>query len=453
MAGGSSQVTVTRRSPTAGWRLAGGGRPSDNALVLPLPGRRPRPVAVGVFGPHPCIVPGARHQAADDGDVAGHALRASHPGAVHAGAVLHVVAHDGRTARVGRRSPGHVHVGPVPRAPLHQRHAGRDRRLGRVVNGDRDVDGALAAVAVLRLHPHRVARLGLPVVPLAGLGPELTAARNDGEPRRVRALQAVGQRVVVKVGRNKRGAEVRRRRDRGVAHRLGEAPGRAVGGERRHEVGRPVGRTAPGRRPVPVAVGVRRPHPHVVRGARHQAADARAGAGHALRTVGPGAVHAGSVLQVVGLDVRAARVGRRAPAHVQAGQAPRGRRHHRRGGRQRRLGRVENGDDVRISGPGAEGVRRFHAHQVGRIGLPVIPLADLRPDLAGAPIDGEIFRVHAIKGVDQDEARARGRGRTPKAGLADVRRRRDHSVAHRLREAPPPGVVRPQRNTAACWCE
>ena len=132
-------------------------------------------------------------------------------------------------------------------------------------------------------------------------------------------------------------------------------------------------------------------------------------------------------------------VGRRAPAHVQAGQAPRGRRHHRRGGRQRRLGRVENGDDVSVGDVGAEEVRRSHLHQVARLGLPVIPLADLRLDLTRAIIDGEIYRVHALKGVDQvvivfvvDVVRL--------SRKADIRRRRDHSVAHRLREAPTPGV-------------
>ena len=80
---------------------------------------------------------------------------------------------------------------------------------------------------------------------LRNILPLLGGGCNDLELRRVRAFQAVGQRVAVRVRRADRRADARRRRDRSVADGLVEGPRRGEAirkdrlGGRRSGVGQP----------------------------------------------------------------------------------------------------------------------------------------------------------------------------------------------------------------------
>ena len=98
------------------------------------------------------------------------------------------------------------------------------------------------------------------------------------------------------------------------------------------------------RRPHAVSLGVGGPHPYLVGRVRRQVPDRGAAAGLVLRPVAkvPGVARA--VLQVVAVYVRAPRVRRRRPAHLQARRGVRRRRHHRLIHHRRRLVLVRNVD-------------------------------------------------------------------------------------------------------------
>ena len=134
------------------------------------------------------------------------------PGARARDPVAHLVADDLGPAGKIRLGPAHIQA--VRRARLRRHHRrGRPRRLLRHVgdvHGHRD--GGRAAVVVVGLHRHRVARLRLVVVVHARLRLQLSRVRVDVERRRVRPLQAVFERVVFRVRRPHRGADVRARR-------------------------------------------------------------------------------------------------------------------------------------------------------------------------------------------------------------------------------------------------
>ena len=186
------------------------GRPQRAGL--PRTGRRPGAVAFGVSRQHLHLVGGALGQAPDGGAGAAHVLGAVGPAPAGAFPVLQVVVVDGGTG-VRRCRP--VHRQAVRRARRRGHRGGRGpvRRLLHVGDRDRHREGVAAAVVVVGLQRHRVARLRLVVVGHAGLRRELPGRRVEAERCRVCALQRVGQRVVVRIRRRRqRRADVRVRR-------------------------------------------------------------------------------------------------------------------------------------------------------------------------------------------------------------------------------------------------
>ena len=139
----------------------------------------------------PHLIRRARHQPGDRPGHASAAVREGLPVATRALAVLHVVACDVRT-------PVPPRLRPARRQARRRARDRRQRRLRRFVRLlvlvreiDRHVDGG-ARRGVRRLHRHRVGRLLLVVVGHPGCGPDLARGGDDGERRRVRALQGVG---------------------------------------------------------------------------------------------------------------------------------------------------------------------------------------------------------------------------------------------------------------------
>ena len=267
---------------------------------------------------------------------AGEILRAVQPSRVRARPVLQIVARDGRAARVRRRFPAHRQAGLAVLGQPYFRRARRARHLGKVLDVNGYLNGGVGP-AVAHFHRYRIGRRRFVIVDDAGLGLDLASVPVDGEIPRVRAFQAVGQRIVVVVGRLDRFADVFRRSRSDVTDGFGQASGIGVGGKLRHDiwggVAGVVSVTGAGLRPVTVALGVGRPHMDLIGGVRGETGNCRARAGHVLRPVCPASAHALPVLQVVAGNGRAARVRWRGPAYRQARCAVQDRRHHRRGGR------------------------------------------------------------------------------------------------------------------------
>ena len=172
----------------------------------PASGAGPGAVAVGVGGTDLDVVTGVRIQTGNCRARTGPVLRPVLPVLIRFRAllVLEVVTRDRRPARIRRRRPRH---GQACRTARHRRHARRIRRqrqLFHVGDVDRHGDGIGAAAAVVGLHRDRIAAVGLAVVVDAGAGADLAARGDDREQRLVRALQRVGQRVVVVVVRRHR---------------------------------------------------------------------------------------------------------------------------------------------------------------------------------------------------------------------------------------------------------
>ena len=114
---------------------------------------------------------------------------------------------------VRRRRPVHRQAGGAAVDRGHRGGRGPARRLLHVGNGDGHREGVGAAVAVVGLQRHRVARRRLVVVGDAGFRRELPGRRVEVERCRVGVLQGVGQRVVVPVRRRReRRADIRVRR-------------------------------------------------------------------------------------------------------------------------------------------------------------------------------------------------------------------------------------------------
>ena len=126
--------------------------------------------------------------------------------------VPQVVVVDGGTG-VRWHRPVHRQAGGAAVDRGHRGGRRPARRLLHVGNGDRHREGVGAAVVVVGLQRHRVARRRLVVVGDAGFRRELPGRRVEVERCRVGVLQGVGQRVVVPVGRRRqRRADVRVRR-------------------------------------------------------------------------------------------------------------------------------------------------------------------------------------------------------------------------------------------------
>ena len=243
------------------------------------------------------------------------------------------------------------------------------------------------ASAVRGLHRHRVRQLRLIVVGHAGFGLDLSGSRDDREGGRFRPFKSVGQHVAgIVVGGGDRCSDIG---VRGAV--LRHAARRAAADKYRYIV---AGVTGAGLRPVTVALGVGRPHMDLIGGVRGETGNCRARAGHVLRPVCPASAHALPVLQVVAGNGRAARVRWCGPAYRQARCAVQDRRHHRRGGRQRRLVHIRQVDGHR-NGGARRAVRGLHRYRIGRPGFVIIDDAGPRPDLAAVPVDGEITRISA----------------------------------------------------------
>ena len=171
----------------------------------------------------------------------------------------------------------------------------------------------------------------------------------------------------------------------------------------------PAVRPRPRRGPGARALGVRRPHPHLVVRAAPQSGNLFRGAGAVVvRVLEVRAERA--VLHVVIRDRRSRVLGRR-PGHR---QARRERRRHRR--RRRRAGRlvhVQHGDRHRnVRGARSLSVRR---HGDGVFRAPLVVVGDIRPGakLPAGRVDGERRRVRPAQGVPR---RVRRRQRRPDGG-------------------------------------
>ena len=117
--------------------------------------------------------------------------------------VLQIVARDGRATRVRRRFPAHRQAGLAPLGQPYLRRARLARHLEKVL----DVNGyhnGVGVPAVTHFHRYRISRPGFKIVDDAGFGLDLASVPVDGEIPRVCAFQAVGQPIVVDVGRRSR---------------------------------------------------------------------------------------------------------------------------------------------------------------------------------------------------------------------------------------------------------
>ena len=140
-------------------------------------------------------------------------------------AILKVVVLDCRAARVTGRRPHHVNARSALRR--YQRRGWSKRFFFYVHYVYGHHYGIRAPVLVIRLHCHRVASLGLPVVLASNLRLYLSRARINGETVFVRPLQSVGERVVVVVHGCYSRADVPRAPHRRVPHGLRKTSGSA----------------------------------------------------------------------------------------------------------------------------------------------------------------------------------------------------------------------------------
>ena len=172
---------------------------------------RPLTLALGIDRAHLHLV---GHALAKTGNHRAHprmALRTVGPVPARAAPVPYVVARNLRATGVRRRRPHHRQPRHAPRRRPDRRRRRGERRLVHVRDLDRHLHrrrAVVAVVAVVGRHRQRVARLRFMVVAHARPAPELAGGGVDGERGAVGAFQAVGQGVVVGVGRGKGRAEV-----------------------------------------------------------------------------------------------------------------------------------------------------------------------------------------------------------------------------------------------------